>query len=630
MLPDLSFDLMARDLTKKAFASVDASTEKTKSKLGGLKTAFSGVGTAVKGIASGGALLGGLGIARGVQESLALWNEQALAVAKVEQAVKSTGGAAGLSSGQLQKMASSLQEISTFGDENILANVTTPLLTFTNVAGPEFERAQGLILDMSTVLKTDLLSATTQVGKALNDPLKGITALGRAGVQFTETQKTMIKEMVAVGDTAGAQKVMLDELAKQFGGQAAAAAKTGLGPLQQLSNAWGDFKEEIGAGAAQLLPPVTSALSGLIRAFTAMPQPVKTAVGVVAALTAVILPVAGAVGLAVTAFGALAPLLPIVGASLAALTGPVGLVVAAVGALGVVVYENWDSIKTAASGIAATFIELKDKAITAVSSLVSGVTDWLSTRLSAAWSAVTSKIEAVGNAFAWLYDSTVGHSWIPDMVDEIGMHMDRLDENMVKPATSAVEQTGTAFDGLAGDIKSGLKSIFSDGKVTFGEFADLGVSLMQKMTDRIMDQALDPLADALSTLFSGGNVSGTGGGGLLGAIGTGLGTILGGLFGGFFEKGGTLAPGKIGVVGEAGPEIVRAGAAPLRISPVDAQAATMRGGDVIYAPVYHMDNRGADASAIARLEAGLRERDRTEAKRVQKYNWSRDTRMVRA
>ena len=32
------------------------------------------------------------------------------------------------------------------------------------------------------------------LGKALNDPVKGITALGRAGVTFTDEQKKQIKQ----------------------------------------------------------------------------------------------------------------------------------------------------------------------------------------------------------------------------------------------------------------------------------------------------------------------------------------------------------------------------------------------------------------------------------------------------
>jgi hypothetical protein len=55
-----------------------------------------------------------------------------------------------------------------------------------------------------------------QLGKALNDPIAGISALSRVGVTFTEEQKATIESMVKMGDVAGAQKLILAELAREF------------------------------------------------------------------------------------------------------------------------------------------------------------------------------------------------------------------------------------------------------------------------------------------------------------------------------------------------------------------------------------------------------------------------------
>jgi hypothetical protein len=186
-------------------------------------------------------------------DSAKLADVQLKAEAKVKQAIETTGGAAGYTAKQLGEMASSLQSISLFGDEQILNDVTAQLLTFTNIAGDEFSRAQQAALDLSTVLGTDLKSTSIQVGKALNDPVKGLTALSRSGIQFSESQKELIKNMVAAGDTAKAQQVILSELEKQYGGQAKIAAETGLAPLQQLKNTWSDIKEEIGKGVIPIV-----------------------------------------------------------------------------------------------------------------------------------------------------------------------------------------------------------------------------------------------------------------------------------------------------------------------------------------------------------------------------------------
>ena len=69
------------------------------------------------------------------------------------------------------------------------------LLTFTQISGGTFDKAQMAILDMATAMATasgmevDLKDTTIKVGKALNDPIQGMTALKKAGVMFTESQK---------------------------------------------------------------------------------------------------------------------------------------------------------------------------------------------------------------------------------------------------------------------------------------------------------------------------------------------------------------------------------------------------------------------------------------------------------
>ena len=180
--------------------------------------------------------------------------DSAKAIAQVEAAVKSTGGAAGRSVSQLEEMATGLQRISLYDDDQILKEVTANLLTFTNVTGAQFDKAQVAILNMSTRLGTDLTSASIQVGKALNDPIKGVKALGRAGVQFTAEQKAQIEALQESGDIAGAQTVILKELETQFGGAAEAAAKTD--PYTQLANEVGNLSEDFGKIISEALVPL--------------------------------------------------------------------------------------------------------------------------------------------------------------------------------------------------------------------------------------------------------------------------------------------------------------------------------------------------------------------------------------
>ena len=115
--------------------------------------------------------------------SVRAFDKQAKAIAQVEAGIKSTGGAAGFTSKQLQKMASELQGKTLFGDEVILKDATAQLLTFTNIAGVQFARTQVAALNLATRLDGDLKSASIQLGKALNDPIANLSALSRSGIQ---------------------------------------------------------------------------------------------------------------------------------------------------------------------------------------------------------------------------------------------------------------------------------------------------------------------------------------------------------------------------------------------------------------------------------------------------------------
>ena len=224
---------------------LDDKSKKASTGFGGLSKA---AGLAVAGFAAAGTAAMALG--RGLAAVTSLAAEQQRVEAQLAATLESTGHAAGMSAEELKKLAGDLQTMTTYGDEAIIASESL-LLTFTQIGRNTFPRAQTAILDMATAMGTDLKAATIQVGKALNDPIKGVSALAEAGIQFSDAQKEMIATMVETGNTAGAQALILKELETQFGGSAAAAADTFGGRMTQLQNIIGDVGEEIGN---QLLP----------------------------------------------------------------------------------------------------------------------------------------------------------------------------------------------------------------------------------------------------------------------------------------------------------------------------------------------------------------------------------------
>jgi hypothetical protein len=209
-----------------------------------------------RGVAIGAAALVGIGYGAG---RLAIgFIKDAQESAKISRltdaAIKSTGGVANVTADQIGKLSESISNKSALDDEMIQGGANL-LLTFTKVRNEVgkgnniFDQATQAATDMSVALGTDLDSAAIQLGKALNDPIKGVTALSKSGVSFTEQQKDQIKQMVKAGDVLGAQKVILKEMSVQFGGAAEAAAD----PLDRLRVIAGNMGERIGG---VLLPHV--------------------------------------------------------------------------------------------------------------------------------------------------------------------------------------------------------------------------------------------------------------------------------------------------------------------------------------------------------------------------------------
>lgn len=210
------------------------------------------VGAAVVGL--GAATAGAVGLYNAYEESYKV-GQQTAAV------IKSTGGEAGVSAKHVGDLATALSKKSGADDEAIQSGENL-LLTFTRIRNEQgkgnqvFDRASSIALDMSKALGVDMTQSAIQVGKALNDPIKGVTALQRVGVSFTEQQKDQIKTMVKSGDTLGAQKLVLRELEKEFGGTAASQATN----VDRLKVSLGNLAENAGG---VLAPAVNSAAGEL-------------------------------------------------------------------------------------------------------------------------------------------------------------------------------------------------------------------------------------------------------------------------------------------------------------------------------------------------------------------------------
>ena len=179
------------------------------------------------------------------REAVRFANEQEAVEKRLAAVIKATGQAAGFNIKQMGKMASSYQKLTIVGDEVILSGQAI-LATFKTIRGEGFERATMAALDMAEVMQQDLKGAMVMIGKSMNDPIANLSAMTRSGVQFTKSQKDMIKSLWKAGDVMEAQNIILTELESQFGGAAKAARETFGGAAKAAGNALGDLKEELG------------------------------------------------------------------------------------------------------------------------------------------------------------------------------------------------------------------------------------------------------------------------------------------------------------------------------------------------------------------------------------------------
>jgi len=176
----------------------------------------------------------------------------------VAAALKSTASASNMTQGEIVKQAAAIEDLTGVGDELVLGS-SALLLTFTNIGRNVFPEAQKAIVNIASAMNLGavssegLKSATILVGKALNDPIKGLSALTRVGIQFTEQQKEQIKTYSELGQNQEAQEVILKELTTQYGDFAEAIRNTHEGRMQALKSAIGTVSESLGKALAPAL-----------------------------------------------------------------------------------------------------------------------------------------------------------------------------------------------------------------------------------------------------------------------------------------------------------------------------------------------------------------------------------------
>lgn len=377
-----------------------------------------------------------------VQNALAAADESRKIGAQTDAVIKSTGASANVTADAIGKMATAMS-LKTGIDDEAIQQGQNLLLTFTNIRNEAgkgndvFDQSTKTLLDLATAMGTEPKAAAIQLGKALNDPSKGITALTKVGVTFTQQQKDQIKALQASGDMMGAQKIILAELNKEFGGSAEAQASA----MDKIRVAAGNLQETFGAAilpaVQQLLPVITSVFDQLAPVLETLGSTLGSVIAAVAPTIATLGAVAG-------------PIIEQIGAALVSLAPAVQPLVSALGAI-VSAFAPLLPVVAEVFGMIA-------EAITPVIKTLGGVLKPIVESLAGVFASV---FEAVGPVLGDLASSLVGY------LNELGPVIGQLVESFA-PLVPVIAEVAGTLGGALGEVLTAIAPLIADLASTLG------------------------------------------------------------------------------------------------------------------------------------------------------------------
>lgn len=187
------------------------------------------------------------------------YSMQEQAQTRLATTLQATNNAIGMSASELYELASSFQDVSTYGDKAIM-EVEKLFVASGRISKQALPKAIEATLDMASAMGEDLNSAAKRLAKTLADPKSNLDALKDANIQLTEAQKNEIKRLQEANNLYGAQSLILQSVANQYGGVAKAIADTDSGKLTQIENVWGDIKEGLGETLLDSISPALETL----------------------------------------------------------------------------------------------------------------------------------------------------------------------------------------------------------------------------------------------------------------------------------------------------------------------------------------------------------------------------------
>lgn len=439
----------------------------------------------------------------------------AVTAASAGDAIAESARTAGTSAGAYQSIVYALEQVSDLaGDEvtKALSKLTLTIGSAVSGSKPAIAALEALGFSQAEIASGAITTeeAFSRFVAAMSKAESPAKAAALAGDLVGDKLGPRLSgALMASGGEVEALRQKFDELGLGMSDDALEAAQAFDDELKTVQLQLGAVGREIGAAVLPMLVslmtrfrddgiPILKAfaerIGAVIEWFSNLPGPVQAVIGVVVGLAAALGPVLVAVGAVATAIGAALPVIAAIGAALGALaTGPVLAIGAAIVGL-VAIWRNWDTI-------VAIFTTAKDAVIRIAGELIAGVRGWLVEKFNAIVESIKAKIDAVTGFFQGMYESVVGSSFVPDMVNGIATEFGRLDSVMVNPAQAAIQGVERLFGGLQTTVMGHVTGLLSALPAFIGgPLAGLVASGLTKLGGLVID-GVKKLGGAIGGFF---------------------------------------------------------------------------------------------------------------------------------
>ncbi|MHC1731965.1 MAG: phage tail tape measure protein [Bacteroidales bacterium] len=389
----------------------------------------------------------------------------------------------------LEEVSSAIGIMSNAGIKGEQAG-TTLRGALTKMASPSSEAAKTMAqLGINAFDSQGKMLPLSQVIGNLQSGMKGLTDEQKQNAIATIFGQESMSGMLTLIQAGPTELDKLTTSFKSSDGAAAAMASTMQNNTKGAVEEMKGSLETAGIKISQVLAPaikgIADAVGGLADKFASLTPAQQQVILILAGLAAAIGPVLmiigtmiSSIGAIVGAFGAASAAIGAAGGAMAILTGPIGIAVAAIAgaiAIGVLLYQNWDTIKAKAGEL-----------LSSISSKFSSIKEAIQNPIKAAADFIRTQVYNIRNFFSNLkltlpqiklphFSLTGSFSLMPPSVPKLSVNWYDTGGVFSSPSIIGVGEKRTEFVGALDDLRYLIRDELNKSKNSNGSLLNVTI-----------------------------------------------------------------------------------------------------------------------------------------------------------